>query len=125
MTGHSGSVDSVAFSLDGKQIVSGGSDKTVRVWDAASLQPVGNPMTGHSGPISSVSFVDDDRTIVSEEFSSTENGGFTRTWPGPRDWADSLCEKLTANMTHEQWRDWVSPDVDYVQTCSHLPPASD
>ena len=31
---HSGSVRSVAFSPDGKTIVSGSNDKTIKVWDA-------------------------------------------------------------------------------------------
>jgi len=29
-----------------------------------------------------------------------------------------LCTKLTTNMSHQQWRDWVSPDIDYIEVCS-------
>ena len=38
---HSYSVNSVAFSPDGKTIVSGSNDKTIKVWDAgaSSLTP--------------------------------------------------------------------------------------
>ena len=38
----------MAFSPDGTRIVSGSDDKTVRVWDAATGQPVGQPLTGHT-----------------------------------------------------------------------------
>ena len=31
---HSGEINSVTFSLDGSSIVSGSSDKTIKVWDA-------------------------------------------------------------------------------------------
>ena len=34
--GHSDSVFSVAFSPDGKQILSGSDDRTVKLWDTAS-----------------------------------------------------------------------------------------
>ena len=41
---HSGSVRSVAFSPDGKTIVSGSNDKTLKVWDAgASALTPSNP----------------------------------------------------------------------------------
>ncbi|MEO2032655.1 MAG: WD40 repeat domain-containing protein [Planctomycetaceae bacterium] len=35
--GHSSPVRSVSFSPDGKRIVSGSNDKTVKVWDISSL----------------------------------------------------------------------------------------
>jgi WD40 repeat protein len=35
-------------------IVSGGADGTVRVWEAATGEPVGAPLTGHTGPVFSV-----------------------------------------------------------------------
>ena len=36
---HSSSVRSVAFSPDGKTIVSGSNDKTLKVWDAINFRP--------------------------------------------------------------------------------------
>ena len=36
---HSRSVNSVAFSPDGKTIVSGSDDKTLKVWDAVNFRP--------------------------------------------------------------------------------------
>ena len=40
LTGHSGSVWSVAYSPDGKHIVSGSWDRTVKIWDAQSGEEV-------------------------------------------------------------------------------------
>jgi WD40 repeat protein len=120
LTGHSGAVYGVAVSPNGKEIASGSFDKTVRVWDAATLVPLGSPMEGHDQPISDVSFGVDGRTIVSTEFATTDGRGQTRTWPGPAAWSEELCKKLTANMSQKQWRDWVSPGIDYDPTCPDL-----
>jgi hypothetical protein len=32
-----------------------------------------------------------------------------------------LCSKLTANMSHKQWRDWVSSDIGYITMRPGLP----
>ena len=40
VTGHSDSVLSVSYSPDGKHIVSGSDDKTVKIWDAQSGEEV-------------------------------------------------------------------------------------
>jgi len=40
LTGHSGHVRSVAYSPDGKHIVSGSDDNTVRVWDSQTGKEV-------------------------------------------------------------------------------------
>ena len=40
LTGHSREVTSVAYSPDGKHIVSGSYDRTVKVWDAATGEEV-------------------------------------------------------------------------------------
>jgi hypothetical protein len=44
-----------------------------------------------------------------------------RVWPGPAAWPEMLCDKLSANMSHQQWRDWIAPDINYIQACPNLP----
>jgi len=47
-TGHTDSVNSVAFSPDGTRIVSGSYDRTIRVWNATTGQMEGSPFTRHT-----------------------------------------------------------------------------
>ena len=32
-----------------------------------------------------------------------------------------MCAKLATNMSRQQWRDWVSPDIDYFKVCPGPP----
>jgi hypothetical protein len=40
-----------------------------------------------------------------------------RLWPTYPDPVSALCAKLTTNVSHQQWRDWVSPNIDYIEAC--------
>lgn len=55
---------SVVFSPDGKRILTGAEDKTARVWDAASLKPIGRPLVGHAAPVVQALFSRDGRLIL-------------------------------------------------------------
>ncbi|KIN98727.1 hypothetical protein M404DRAFT_61478, partial [Pisolithus tinctorius Marx 270] len=63
--GHTSFVNSVAFSPDGKRIVSGSWDETVRVWDVEGGVQIGSPLEGHTSYVNSVAFSPDGKKIVS------------------------------------------------------------
>jgi WD40 repeat protein len=63
--GHERSVNSVAVSADGSRIVSGGDDGSVRVWDVASGEEMGEPLRGHEGEVALVALTADESRIVS------------------------------------------------------------
>ncbi|KAG4443086.1 hypothetical protein IFR05_001412 [Cadophora sp. M221] len=64
LEGHTGWVASVAFSPDGKQIMSRSNDTTVRHWDAATRQQLLPALEGYTGSVASVAFSPDGKQIV-------------------------------------------------------------
>ncbi|KAN0086005.1 hypothetical protein V8E55_007139 [Tylopilus felleus] len=69
--GHAGAVLSVAYSPDGSHIVSGSSDKTIRVWNASTGQCVAGQFQGHTDPVWSVAYSHDGSHIISGSEDNT------------------------------------------------------
>jgi WD40 repeat protein/tRNA A-37 threonylcarbamoyl transferase component Bud32 len=82
--GHASGVHGVAFSADGKRIVSGGNDGTVRVWDAETGQEK-LTLRGHTNHVSGVTFSPDRKRIISGSSDRT-----VRVWD-----AETDLEQLT------------------------------
>ena len=61
----------------------------------------------HTEEVYTVAFSPDGTRIVSGSADKT-----LRVWPTYPDPASAMCAELTQNMSHKQWRDWVSADID-------------
>jgi WD40 repeat protein len=90
-----GSIYSVAFSPDGSKIISGSSDKTIRVWDASTGIEMLPPFEAMSTSVNSVAFSPDGFKIISGSDDKTirlwdaSTGG--EMLPPPQGHGDRIC----------------------------------
>jgi WD40 repeat protein len=70
LKGHTDRITSVAFSPDGKRLLTGSYDQTAKVWDAETGQEI-RSLTGHTAYLSSVAFSPDGRCIVTGSWDGT------------------------------------------------------
>ncbi|GGO00229.1 toll/interleukin-1 receptor domain-containing protein [Nocardia rhizosphaerihabitans] len=120
MHGHADAVGGVAISADGRTVVSGSMDRTLRFWDAASGASIGDPLTSGTDDVARVMLSADDRRVLSLDIGPDKTVT-AWLWPGPSSWHDDLCGKLSHNMSRKQWREWISPEIGYMQVCEGLP----
>jgi hypothetical protein len=68
--GHSSAITSVAISPDGQQVLTGGSDETARLWEAASGKEL-RRFLGHTGWVKSVAFSPDGQQVLTGSWDKT------------------------------------------------------
>jgi WD40 repeat protein len=68
--GHSDDVKAIAFSPDGRTIVTGSSDNSLKLWHAATGREL-RTLTGHTGYVRAVAFSPDGRTVVSASWDGS------------------------------------------------------
>jgi WD40 repeat protein len=62
LEGHKAGINFIDFSADGKQLVSGSSDSTARVWSLETKQEIAT--LRHDGPVTRVRFLGNDKVVV-------------------------------------------------------------
>ncbi|HEY6510071.1 MAG TPA: hypothetical protein VIY56_18740, partial [Vicinamibacterales bacterium] len=102
-------VVALAFSPDSRFLVTGGQDRTARVWDLTGQELA---FIRHDAPLVAVAFSADGGAVV----TAAEDRS-VRTWM----WRDAdlqrrICERLTRDLSRKEWSTLVG-DVTYSATC--------
>jgi WD40 repeat protein len=108
LKGHKDQVDGIAYSPDGKLIVTGSKDDTLRIWDARTGE-LRRELKGHSGDVTRVAVSPDSTRIVSGSHDNTA-----------RIWNVETGEELRRLEGHKNdiWGVAWSPDGLNVATAS-------
>ncbi|KAF9059818.1 WD40-repeat-containing domain protein [Rhodocollybia butyracea] len=111
LEGHTGIVYDMAFSQDGKWVVSGSEDTTVCVWDLETRILVAGPFEGHRDEVFSVDFSPDCRQVLSGSrdtsirvFELTPDDTLKGAFGG-----GSLCQDGWILNSKDQPTIWVPP----------------
>jgi hypothetical protein len=116
LTGHTNTVNEVAFSPDGQLLATASGDHTVRLWDTATGQPHGQPLTGHTDTVIGVAFSPDGKLLATGSVDKT-----VRLWnPSFKSWLSVGCQLVNRNLSMAEWKQLL-PDTPYERTCPNLP----
>src|SRR5439155_24288956 len=96
---HQGNVVSVEFSPDGQQVVTASWDKTARVWDSRTGQPLTEPLK-HDEPLVSASFSPDGLKVVTTCLDLTARVWDSRTGEPPTERLTIRDEPFASGTIH-------------------------
>jgi len=105
---HHRSINSVAFSPDGKMLASASDDQTIRLWDMASGESR-RELKGHIGAVNSVAFSPDGKMLASASDDQT-----IRQW----DVASGESRRELKGQTYIVWSVAFSPDGKMLASAS-------
>jgi WD40 repeat protein len=116
LLGHTGSINTIALTVNGRTAVSGSDDFTLRVWDLETGKEI-KTLKGHTGSVTSVAATPDGKTAVSGSDDDTlrvwnlETGMEIRVLKGHTGWINAVavttdCKKAISGSWDDLIRIW-------------------
>ncbi len=113
LAAHTGAVDTVNLSPDGRTLATTSDDGTTRLWDFPSGRPISAALPGLAQHDAAAAFVDRGSHLV-----TLDHNGRGYLWDiQPRSWARRACQIAGRTLTRTEWNDAL-PERTYAPACA-------
>lgn len=114
ISSHQSAITDIDFSPNNQLLLTTSRDKTGRIWDLKDSRKLPIILDDHEDWVYAGAFDPSGQVVI------TGSGDqFIRTWPvNPSDIAARICEKLSRDMTIQEWHEFVGKDIPYQPTCN-------
>lgn len=130
LSGHTGPIEQIKYNHGASFFASASKDRTVRLWNVNRLNDQPILLKGHGDWVWSLAFTPDDEQLMIGLQSTRQvvRQGQVKDeqsiWAYPtriNTMANILCSQyITRNMTEEEWKNAVAPDLPFEKTCATL-----
>jgi WD40 repeat protein len=117
LLGHDGGIKAVAFSADNRFLATGSGDGTVRLWQVNAIDRGSVRLSSQAQGLFGLAFSPDSRWLATVGADGTAQLWHTRV----EELASLACTAAGRNLTLEEWRQFVSPEIAYRSICPKLP----
>jgi WD40 repeat protein len=101
--------------VDENQVVAGTNDGQLQLWNVTA-RFLSARLFGHNDAVNGLALTPDGRKVV-----SVGKDGLLVVQALPDALAGDLCTDVWRNMSHEEWREFVDPNLPYHVTCPGRP----
>ena len=110
--GHESRITHIAFNRIKKQMATASESGIIKLWDMGDLGEAPPIIADSGNDIVNLGFADNGRSLL-----AATTGSLTMRPAHVEYMTTGLCDKVTRNLTREEWTAFVGRDVEYEQTC--------
>jgi len=113
--GHLSAIRCIACNHRDEQIATADESGEIRLWSASDLSQPPVVISDSEKEIVSMTFTDQGNTFLAAAGSYV-----TRRPAHVRGMTDGLCDKVTRNLSEQEWNAFVGRDIEYEPTCPDM-----